>query len=219
MQGVEKTKGISEGFKDVDIKQGIVTGYFAHFGSKDSDGDIIVQGAFAKTILAHGPSSKNPRVKHLLDHNKQNAVAKILLLKEDDFGLYYESKAGRHAAGRDFLLMVEDGIITEHSHGYITLMEEQKSDANYIYENVLTEGSSLQFWGANPNTPVTGVKAFESIIVAYENLTKALRNGQYTDETFVELHKKHDALTKQIEEMRPKPNQESSIYESIIKYL
>lgn len=188
------TKGISQGFKDVDVKQGIVTGYFAHFGSKDSDGDIIVEGAFAKSIRENGPKSNNPRIKHLLDHNKKNAVATILELKEDSFGLYYESKAGRHTAGRDFLLMVEDGIITEHSHGYITLKEQQKSDANYIYENMLLEGSSLQFWGANSNTPITGIKSADDLFQTISMLEKAVRNGKYTDETFIQLTERIKSL-------------------------
>lgn len=221
MLGEEKTKGISEGFKDIDVSKGIVTGYFAHFGSKDADGDVIVKGAFAKTILTHGPESRNPRIKHLLDHNKQNAIAKILLLKEDDFGLYYESKAGRHTAGQDFLKMVEDGIITEHSHGYITINEQQKGDANYIYENILTEGSSLQFWGANPNTPIMGVKSFQSVLNTYEILTKALKNGTYTDETFEELYKRHDDLTAQINGFKEKQKslETPSVLDNIIKYL
>ncbi len=188
------TKGISQGFKDIDVKQGIVTGYFAHFGSKDSDGDIIVEGAFTKSIRENGPKSNNPRIKHLLDHNKKNAVATIMDLKEDSFGLYYESKAGRHTAGRDFLLMVEDGIITEHSHGYITLKEQQKSDANYIYENMLLEGSSLQFWGANSNTPVTGIKSAEDLFHTISMLEKAVRNGKYTDETFIQLTERIKSL-------------------------
>lgn len=188
------TKGIPQGFKDVDVKQGIVSGYFAHFGSKDSDGDIIVKGAFSKTIRENGPESKHPRIKHLLDHNKKNAIATIQVLKEDDYGLYYESKAGRHTAGRDFLLMVEDGIITEHSHGYITLKEQQKSDANYIYENILLEGSSLQFWGANSNTPVLGVKSEEDLFNTLSMLEKAVRNGRYSDETFIQLTERIKSL-------------------------
>jgi phage head maturation protease len=43
-------KGLNEGFQDQDLKQGIVSGYFAVFGNKDLDGDIIAPGAFTKTI-------------------------------------------------------------------------------------------------------------------------------------------------------------------------
>ncbi|MFD2597517.1 HK97 family phage prohead protease [Sphingobacterium corticis] len=214
------TKGINQGFKDVDVKQGIVTGYFAHFGSKDSDGDIIVAGAFAKSIRENGPESNHPRIKHLLDHNKKNAIAKITVLKEDDFGLYYESKAGRHTAGQDFLKMVEDGIITEHSHGYITLKEQQKADANYIYENILLEGSSLQFWGANANTPIIGIKSEIEVIATITMLEKALRNATYTDETCIQLNERIKSLSSLLKPAKTTSvEQKPTVYESIINGL
>ena len=180
-------KQLGQGFKDIDVKKGIVTGYFSAFGSKDSDGDIIMPGAFAKSISENGPDSKNPRVKHLLDHDRKHAVAKINVLKEDATGLYYESKAGSHNNGQDFLKMVEDGIITEHSIGFDTIKEQQKSDANYMSELHLWEGSSLQCWGANSNTPIVGVKSLEDIIVGVAKINKALKDGKYTDETFIQL--------------------------------
>jgi len=187
-------KGIAQGFKDVDTKQGIVTGYFAHFGSKDSDGDIIVRGAFSKSIQENGPKSRNPRIKHLLDHKRDKAIGLLTDLYEDEVGLGYESKAGRHADGRDFLLMVEDGIITEHSHGFQIIKEQQKSDANYIQESRLYEGSSLQFWGANGNTPITGVKSAADMIDDLNTLERGLKNGKYTDETFKRLEERIKSL-------------------------
>ena len=38
------------GIKDADVKLGIVTGYLASFNNLDSDNDIILPGAFTKTI-------------------------------------------------------------------------------------------------------------------------------------------------------------------------
>lgn len=196
--------------KDIDVKQGLVSGYFAAFGSKDSDGDIIVKGAFANSIAKNGPQSNSPRIKHLLDHDRRNAVAVIQELKEDDFGLAYVSKAGRHKNGQDFLLMAEDGIITEHSHGFVVVKEQQKSDANYIEESNLYEGSSLQFWGANGNTPVTGVKSFEEVFDSLVILEKGFRNGKYTDETFIKLEGKIKSLYGYLESI--KQPEEKSIY-------
>lgn len=213
------TKGISGSFKDVDEKKGIVTGYFAHFGTKDSDGDIIVPGAFAKSIRENGPDSNRPRIKHLLDHDKKNAVAKILVLKEDSVGLYYESKAGSHTAGQDFLKQVLDGIVTENSHGYIPTKEEQKSDANYLIESSLLEGSSLQFWGANQNALVTGVKSAEQIVSTIGVLEKAVKVGTYSDETHIMLYERIKSL---YEMLKPKEQQKEvkpAVYEAISKYL
>lgn len=188
-------KSLSYGFKDVDTKQGIVTGYFAAFGNRDSDGDVIEKGAFLQSIKDHGPKSAKPRIKHLLDHNTTKAVGVIQELKEDDFGLYYESKAGRHQNGVDFLLMVEDGIVTEHSIGYNIIKyrsevnEEKRESTWYLEELKLWEGSSLQFLGANENTPIQGVKSLELENVAerISALEKAIRNGKYSDEAFKSL--------------------------------
>ncbi len=104
--------------KDADIKQGIVTGYFASFNTLDSDNDIIMPGAFAKTIMEMGPASAKPRTKHLLNHDTGQPLGLLMTLKEDMTGLYYESKIGDHSLGVDFMKMVDCGLITEHSIGY-----------------------------------------------------------------------------------------------------
>lgn len=182
------------GIKDIDTKQGIVSGYFAAFGNKDSDGDIIQPGAFAKTIAERGPKSNQPRIRHLQDHDSTKAVCQIQELSEDSFGLPYVSKAGRHQAGQDYLLMCEDKIITEHSIGYGTIQQhyDKTADANYLTELKLWEGSGLQGWGANPNTPVTGIKSdlirsAEDVAEMIVLLEKALRRGKYSDDAFTNI--------------------------------
>ena len=174
--------------KDADVKQGIVTGYFSSFGNIDADGDVIVKGAFTKTIAENGPMSSQPRVKHLLNHDVTKPLGKILVLTEDAKGLYYESKVGTHTLGQDYLKMVDSGLITEHSIGFKTIKEDRKSDANYMTELRLWEGSSLTAWGSNPETPVTGMKGMnlEDVNIRIKALDKFCRNTSATDET-VEL--------------------------------
>lgn len=191
------TKNIAQTIKDVDVKKGIVTGYFSKFGNIDSDGDVIQKGAYAKTI-----SESFVRIKHLLDHDRTKAVGVIQILKEDDFGLYYESKAGRHTLGQDFLLMAEDGIISEHSVGIYPIKQMKgENDTNIITEVRMLEGSSLQTWGANEHTPMLGVKSEKDIINLLDELQKALTNGKYTDETFLEIEKKYKSLQITIAEL------------------
>lgn len=62
-------KGLDLGFKDVDLKQGIVSGQFAKHNVKDLDGDVSIQGTFAKSISERGPQSKK-LIKFLIDHDK-----------------------------------------------------------------------------------------------------------------------------------------------------
>ena len=185
------------------MKKGIVTGYFSRFGNVDSDGDIIKAGAFTKTVKEQGPNSAQPRIKHLMNHNPSMPLGKLLSLKEDSTGLVYESQVGSHALGQDFIKMVESGLITEHSIGYKTIKRNQLQDySGYqrnpskgmfeITEAKLFEGSSLTSWGANPLTPLTGLKGdaaqlkqidLLNIITQQIAIEKFCKDSTATDET------------------------------------
>jgi hypothetical protein len=187
-------KSFSDGatFKDADVKQGIVTGYFSKFDNVDSDGDVIRKGAFAKTI-----SENFSRIKHLMNHNVSQPLGKISFLKEDNYGLAYESQIGKHSLGVDFIKMVESGLITEHSIGFITIKRNQLQDFDGYMKNptggwyeltelMLMEGSSLTGWGANALTPLTGMKSEVDVDRIYEHqkaVEKFCKNTDATDET------------------------------------
>src|SRR5690349_1501637 len=131
------TKNISSGaaITDVDEKKGIITGYFSHFNNVDSDGDIIRPGAFTKTIRENGPKSTQPRIKHLMNHDASQPLGKLTDLREDETGLAYESNIGTHNLGRDFIKMVESGLITEHSIGFKTIKKNQLQDFESYTKN------------------------------------------------------------------------------------
>jgi len=198
--------------KDMDGKKGIVTGYFSHFGNVDADGDIIVQGAFSKTINENGPKSSKFRIKHLFNHDPSQPLGVIQELKEDTIGLYYESKVGTHGLGQDFIKMVDSGLISEHSIGFQTMQskeiqsyEEYQKNREKGWKEItqikLWEGSSLSAWGANEMTPLTGMKDLKDKSAA---IIKVCRDGNLTDET-VELLLLHNAqLVQRINDLQTK---------------
>ncbi|WP_161492726.1 HK97 family phage prohead protease [Spirosoma sp. 209] len=196
--------------KDADPKTGVVTGYFSCFGNKDSDGDIIRPGAFTKTILENGPDSAKPRIKHLLDHRTNQSIGRLTVLKEDGFGLYYESQIGSHALGMDFLKMAESGLITEHSIGYSVIKGNPTQDAYELLELKLYEGSSLQFYGANPNTPLTGIKSEGDLLHYLHLVDNQLHKGTLTDETFAQLQAHYDAISAVLKAHKPPTEPEPS---------
>jgi HK97 family phage prohead protease len=178
-------KSFDMNVKDIDAKQGIVSGYFSAFGMVDSDGDIMMPGAFKRSIQDWGPEAKG-RVKHLLNHDPSQPLGKIVELKEDGYGLFYRSQIGTHKLGQDFVKMVESGLIAEHSIGYRVLREQKAAEANEIHEVMLYEGSSLTAWGANEYTPILGIKSSEQVIRIQEQIKtfeKFIRNSDVTDET------------------------------------
>lgn len=188
-------KGYDIGFKDADLKQGIVSGYFAVFWNKDLDGDIIERGAFQKTVHERGPQGKQ-LIKYLLDHDKNKVVAKIQSLYEDEKGLYYEAKIGSHSAGQDFLKMVESELINQHSFGFKTIKEayDQQAKANKIKEVMMYEGSAVQFLGSNPETTFIDLKSASDYFEYLDRLEKFIKTSDATDETLIQLETKLKSL-------------------------
>jgi HK97 family phage prohead protease len=169
--------------KDIDSKKLIVRGYFSSFGNKDSEGDIMMPGAFKRSIQDWGPSGRN-RIKHLQNHNPNLPLGAIDVLQEDNFGLYYESRLVETTFGVDFIKMAEGGLITEHSIGFNILNEQMVEAGNEIRDVKLYEGSSLTAWGANENTPFLGFKGHTDIDELKEEIRrfeKFIRNTDASD--------------------------------------
>lgn len=170
--------------KDIDTKSRTVTGYFAQFGFVDSDGDMIMEKAFDKSIKENGVNGKN-RIMHLYQHDTKLPLGKPHVLKEDEYGLYFESKIAETSYGNDVLKLYEAGIINEHSIGFQTVRNTAQSGYNQIDEVKLFEGSTVTF-GANENTPFMGFKSMskKQTVEHIKKMTKAVRSGTFTDETF-----------------------------------
>lgn len=179
--------------KGADEKKGVVEGYASIFGNIDSDKDMIMQGAFAKTITERGPESAKSRIKHLWQHNSWDPIGIPIELREDDKGLYFITQFGKDQFSQDKLQQHIDGIITELSIGYNTIKSEDiaDQDGNFEYRKLtelkLWEYSSVT-WGANSLTEVISAKGQDIDMLSelnkrIEALGKALKNGKYTDET------------------------------------
>lgn len=181
-----------EAVTDVDQAKGIVTGYFSVFGNKDSDGDIIIPGAYKKTLKENGPDSEKPRILHLYMHDSYKVLAKPNVLKEDKKGLYFESKISQTALGRDVIQLYMDKVLTEHSIGYQIVKRErdEEREEQKLIELKLWEGSTVS-WGANMEALVETVKGenlpdMSKLLEKMDALETAIK-GNYTDETARQL--------------------------------
>lgn len=211
---IYNTKSIKKSVKDVDLKSGVVTGYISHFGNKDLAGDIIEPTAFNKTLS----DQKN---KYLLFNHSWLKVAGVFdVLKADKQGLYFEKNllksfnvAGEKISNqqaKDLLTLYAEGAITEHSIGYRVVSEEQKSDANYLKELQLFEGSALTVQAANPLTPFLGFKSckteyskFENILKQNKEIENLLKIKTLSDDFYFRLEMAHKQLSQMINDFEP----------------
>lgn len=160
--------------KDVDIDTMTVTGYYASFGNVDADEDVFVQGAFEESIEEWGPNGSG-RITHLNQHHVDQPIGAPDVLREDDFGLYFETSVVDTRIGEDVLKMYDAGVY-EHSVGFVRKGEEQRDDGvTLITKAQLWEGSNVTF-GANPETPFTGFKSAADIQAKMEEQARRLRS-------------------------------------------
>ena len=184
--------------KDVDSKKGIVKAYFAIFGNIDSDNDIIEPGAFKKSIEERGPDGSK-RIKHFKWHSSMHVPGKLTQLGEDEKGGWFISQLSKTTLGKDTLIEYDEGIITEHSHGFQVIKEEEdEAGVNHIKESRLWEVSTLTAWGANhlTNTEfVKEIKSADQFIAEMKRLTSYLKVGRFSDELLEKAEKEYAELS------------------------
>jgi len=219
-------KSTSLEIKDVDTDSRIVKGYFASFNNVDSDGDMIMRGAFTKSIQEHGvESTSNRKISHLAFHDVTRPVGMLKALNEDSKGLYFESELGTHDDGENALRMYKDGIIREHSIGFNYIQDKTtfievdktktdnelvKSIGGYwsITEVKLWEGSFVTF-GANSETPNLSAlksqddvnKCLDQLKQRMETFIKALKDGNYNEKYNQLFEVELMQITKQFESL------------------
>lgn len=186
-------KNLPNSVKDVDARRGVICAYGSSFNVVDDGNDMCVPGCYTKTIAQQGPGSKQPRIKFLYQHDTTQILGVPSVLKEDGFGLYFEAKIADTALGRDVLTLYSEGILTEHSIGYETVVAEwdRTHQVRLLKELRLFEISSVTF-GMNPETPVVAVKSvtdpshLASIATKAARLDSLLHNGTLRSDALCE---------------------------------
>jgi hypothetical protein len=102
-------------------EDGTFSGYASVFGVEDSYGDVVVKGAFAKSLENWKKKGAFPAM--LWQHNMQEPIGVYTKMEEDDTGLYVEGKLlidGDPLAKRAYVHMKAKSI-TGMSIGFIVV--------------------------------------------------------------------------------------------------
>ena len=164
---------------DADEYAGIVKGYGSYFGNKDADNDVIMKGAYKKTIAENGS-----RVKYLYQHNMMQPIGKMREMYEDDKGLVFVAEIAKTQLGKDVVELMKSGVLTENSVGIMPMQKENKGDYREITEVKLYEISAVTL-AANEEAKILDVKGnvdVDKLNKRYDNLCKLIRKGDISDE-------------------------------------
>ena len=160
---------------DADEKAGIIKGYGSYFGNKDSDNDVIMKGAYKKTIAENGE-----RVKYLYQHDMNQPIGKMTELYEDEKGLVFVAEIAKTQLGKDVVELMKSGVITENSVGIMPMQKNNKGDYREITEVKLYEISAVTL-AANDQAKILDVKGnidVDKLSKRYDNITKLIRKGE-----------------------------------------
>jgi HK97 family phage prohead protease len=124
-------------------------------GNIDSAGDVIVDGAFKKTL-----SERAGRIAFCLQHDIFNPIGKILEIKEDEKGLFLKVRISDSEP--DVKTKIREGILKEMSIGYSVMDakngEKDGKDVLFLTDIKLFE-VSLVTVAANPEAMIEAMKA------------------------------------------------------------
>jgi HK97 family phage prohead protease len=232
-----ENKSYNDMILDIEPETRTVKACWSRIGNVDLDNDIIVAEAFTKTIKERGPKGKN-MIWSLVDHKADMAhtLGKPKELYIEGDMLVAVTDLIETECGEDAIKLYEAGLINQHSIGFSTLKSDvdQKTGIRTITELKLYEGSAV-LWGANPETPTLGFKGEfketkENLSLRLENLIKAFRGGNFTDDTFalMEIQIKQiqaellalevaETITQPEESVEPTPAVEEASNEEVLK--
>lgn len=142
IQAPFEVKSLNEGGK--------IEGYASVFGTLDSDGDVIVKGAFRETLEACREKGKYPKM--LWQHDPSQIVGKWTDMAEDEHGL----KVSGHfildvERGREAYALAKAGVLDSLSVGFNTQEAERGEMRGRVITKVDLWEVSCVTWGANPD--------------------------------------------------------------------
>lgn len=134
-----------------DSSKGIIEGYGSVFGNIDWHNDIVVPGAFRKSLQKRMPAL-------LLHHNMRDPAGIWTDAYEDDKGLFMRGALNMEVQkAREAFYLAKQGALKGLSIGFVTVTDEIVKGVRHIKEVDLLEVSMVTF-PANERANLTGTK-------------------------------------------------------------
>lgn len=162
----------SFGFELKSISEREFEGYGAVFGNVDHGGDIVLPGAFARTLKAHKDDGTMPLMFWM--HQPDQVPGVWLDMKEDRSGLYVKGEILDTTLGRDVRTLLQKKAVRGLSIGYRPTEADYDRDGNRLLKQVEVAEVSIVSMAMNPLARVEHVKARLSADGEYVPLPREL---------------------------------------------
>lgn len=143
---------------------GFIEGYASVFNNVDLGGDIVLPGAFKKTLKERLPKGA---IKLVDSHNIHEGTAAVIGVvseaKEDDTGLWFKGKVSTVPRAQEVRTKVKEGILDATSFGYDIIKSKPGSEGTRYLQELKLYEVSVVIWGMNPLAGVSAVKSATSL--------------------------------------------------------
>lgn len=145
--------------KNLEIKslsKGEFEGYGSIFGNVDLGGDVVMPGAFKRSLAEHKSQNTLPLMFWM--HQPDQIPGKWLEMSEDTDGLYVKGQFADTQLGRDVHTLLGMKAVRGLSIGYITKDQDFTDDGIRLLKDVDLFETSIVSIAMNPLADVTHVK-------------------------------------------------------------
>lgn len=144
---LEERGRIADGKANEMLDKRIIRGYLFVWGLKDLHGTKFMKGCCARSIRERGPKSKAKyKITFLWQHDQCDPLSLFDVLEEDDYGLYFETKALDKVDNAERTIeQIRSGTLNQFSAGFDFIwdkMEYDETDDSIVCMEIeLLEGS------------------------------------------------------------------------------
>lgn len=139
---------------------GFVEGYASVFNNVDLGGEVVVKGAFAKSLKER---LKKGMIKlydsHMVYAGSETVIGLVEDAKEDEYGLWFRARFSSVQRAQDVRTKIREGVLNALSFGYEVIKDDvdEAKKVRYLKELRIYEISVVP-WGMNPKAMIEAVK-------------------------------------------------------------
>lgn len=152
---------------DATYPNGVLEGYASVFGNVDHGGDVVMPGAFTKTLAEQLPTGAIKLYdSHQIYKGTEAIIGVVLEAKEDAYGLWFRAAFSSVQHAQDVRTKIKEGILNALSFGFDITKDsvEQYGEGRVrkIHEVKIYEISVVP-WGMNPKAHIQSAKSLVAV--------------------------------------------------------
>ena len=162
----------------IEVTDRTVKGYAIVWGTINSYGETLIKGATLNSLNARGVGSDKNSIVLLKHHNVTQPIGSITVLREDEYGLYFEAEIVETALGNETIEEVRSGILKQLSYGFNYIWDKTEWDEesqSYVLKEIRLMEISLVTFSSDENAQLRSFSDYQENAINKQFTVEQLR--------------------------------------------